>query len=442
MENNEKNDNKKLKIIIGILTTILVVLAATLIYFVFIKKESPNQQGNEKIVEYQNEKEKIKTVSKNNTDQYQKIYAKAKKAYEDYAEESGLDTTYPFDGDYYVIDEEIDIIVEITKIREDDKYAIFEGHQPGDDYPSYVYIINKEQKSIEDVSEIFSDGANFIELKGKYYFFDTKHDYSDFCDIYSEDLQFLGYGGRLENVVFDSALYYLVYENNTIYLANTNGLKKQVLENFQISRVITEITRDDDIIDVKIYEKDYDGEDVICSFQYITYRDEIKDLDFNHDYADSNRLSKSPLVVDLYDNHAWDSSMSGTAIFDDGTLYTWNYNESQDGAFNDYIKDYDINTLDGLKEFILDKGSRSDVIIPNSKLDYLKTGISHLEDDIDYIYSCPGADMGQHTLSINKNGNLVAIGQYGDCVGYSTSQSVVYLISTIGDFIDTSYYEE
>ena len=50
------------------------------------------------------------------------------------------------------------------------------------------------------------------------------------------------------------------------------------------------------------------------------------------DYVDNNRLNKSLLVVEYYENAAWDNSLYGSAIFDDGSLYKWNYREGTDGS--------------------------------------------------------------------------------------------------------------
>jgi hypothetical protein len=435
-----ENNDKKLKILICVLVAIILVLASALAYYIFAKKDVPNNQNNQKIVEYQSADKKIKTVSKSNTEQYQKTYLKAKKAFEDYAEENELNTQYTFDGEYYVISN--DIIVEITKVKEDDKYAIFEGYQPGTDYPKYVYLVNKSKKSIESLDETLSDGGNFIELKGKYYFFDAKHDYSDFIDIYSEDMQHLGYIGRGENVIYDNALYYIAYENNTIYLANTSGLKKQVLENFELSRIITEISRDDDTIDVKIYEEINGNEEVICSFQYIIYRDEVINLEFNHDFVDNNRLNKSLLVVEYYENAAWDNSLYGSAIFDDGSLYKWNYREGTDGSINEYFYKYDVDTPDGMKDFILDKGTRK-MMIPTQRLEEIRDGINNLtKEEASYESSCLGADMGTRLIYVYQNGAKIKLGEDGDCVGYSDSENVARLLYIMDPYIDTSYYRE
>ena len=60
----------------------------------------------------------------------------------------------------------------------------------------------------------------------------------------------------------------------------------------------------------------------------------------NNESTREEKTNKSLLVVDLYSNYAWGISFSGSAIFDDGSIYSWKFNGSTNSEYEDYIGEY------------------------------------------------------------------------------------------------------
>ena len=61
----------------------------------------------------------------------------------------------------------------------------------------------------------------------------------------------------------------------------------------------------------------------------------------------------SILIVKKYYNFKSAATFGGTAIFDDGSVYTWYYSSIK-REYNSYIGSYSINTKNGLKQFVLE----------------------------------------------------------------------------------------
>ena len=279
MENVVKEENKKKNLIIGVLVFIIVLFLAVGVYFLFIKKdkseEPPKPQDNVQINEadvYKSSdgKKSLQVVTKSNDELYRKVYAEAKKIYDTQVFES----EYQYDGNYLYYDD--GSIIEIKQEKEDDKYAIYEGDNPGNahQYFEYEIFLNKSTKEIVDsVSKYEFWGSTFIKLDNKYYFIIPQGE--EFSEIYSEDWNKLGTIGWYteEEYVHNNVLYFVTYENNSFYLANTSGLKKVLLENVKVDGFYILSSYESNILQMSI-----NTDKEICSFKYNVNEDKLYDL--------------------------------------------------------------------------------------------------------------------------------------------------------------------
>lgn len=119
------------------------------------------------------------------------------------------------------------------------------------------------------------------------------------------------------------------------------------------------------------------------------------------------------LIVKSYSNYAWSTVFNGIAIFEDGTIYSWDYEEITDGNYNDYIGNNDISTQSGIKDFILNKGTKKTEKVSDDDLNELKKYINNLNDEEDKKY----------TLSIN-----------GDCEGQSKTKNAKKILDIINKY--------
>ena len=134
------------------------------------------------------------------------------------------------------------------------------------------------------------------------------------------------------------------------------------------------------------------------------------------------------LAVNSYSNYAWSVNFSGTAIFSDGSIYTWQENS------NSKIKKYDINTTEGLEKFILEEGKLNKQTVSDNDLKNLKKYINLVEDDIKITY--PGADMGTSTTYIiNEKGKEITLKCSGDSEGKNKTEASKKLLNIIEKYL-------
>ena len=322
MENNVVEQNKNKNLIIGVLVFIIALLLAVLVFLVFIKKDEPQKQVKSQENTHENDKlqqqdekndntqednssqqqgktqsntqinegdvyksidgkRRLRVVTKANGELYRNIYAEAKKIYDAKVSEFGYQhDEYQYDGNYLYFDD--GLIIEIKQEQEDDKYAIYEGDDPGNNHQYYVYeiILNKSTKQIVNKSIFNGAGkyefwcTSFAKLNDKYYFVVPRNE--EFSEVYSEDWEKLGAVGgtyREENYVHNNALYYIKYENNSFYLANTSGLKKVLLENVKVDDFYIISWYENNILQMSI-----NSDKEICSFKYNVNENKIYDL--------------------------------------------------------------------------------------------------------------------------------------------------------------------
>lgn len=155
-------------------------------------------------------------------------------------------------------------------------------------------------------------------------------------------------------------------------------------------------------------------------------------LIINKPKDEKNYQAPTFLIVKTYSNYAWNTQFNGIAIFDDGTIYSWDYEEKTDGNYNDYIGDNDIETKSGMKDFILDKGTKRIKKVSDNDLNRLKEYINNLNDeDVNYEEKCLGADMGTTSISVYKNDKKYTLSTSGDCEGKSKTETAKKILDII-----------
>ena len=146
--------------------------------------------------------------------------------------------------------------------------------------------------------------------------------------------------------------------------------------------------------------------------------------------------NKSILVSVSHSNYAWGITFSGSAIFDDGTIYSWDFNDSDDNDYTKYIGDNNIDTKKGLEKFILNKGNIKVKKVSNNDLEKIENYINNLtEEDTNFDITCHGADIGDTTISVYKNDEQLVLSRSGDCDGNSNSYSALKLLALIDKYL-------
>lgn len=134
------------------------------------------------------------------------------------------------------------------------------------------------------------------------------------------------------------------------------------------------------------------------------------------------------MIIDTYSNYAWGTQFKGTAIYDDGSIYTWNETD------NTKLSNYKLGTPEGLKDFIKKEAKQTKGIINEKDLNNLKKYISTLEDNIKISY--PGADQGTNTTSvINENNEEIVLKKAGDSVGENETHESQEILKIVEKYI-------
>ena len=125
------------------------------------------------------------------------------------------------------------------------------------------------------------------------------------------------------------------------------------------------------------------------------------------------------IVVNLYYNNAWTRICGGSAIFNDGSIYTWNLKGEQ--------ANFDSNQLNNRKEmeqYILKNAQKEENSISKEDLKKLKNYIKKLSSDEETItLTCIGNDMGSGYYIVwkdDKTSKILSIN--GDCYGSLDNQ--------------------
>ena len=137
-----------------------------------------------------------------------------------------------------------------------------------------------------------------------------------------------------------------------------------------------------------------------------------------------NNKTKDLLAIKMYLLDGWGQDYYGTAIFDDGTIYMWNYIEKIDGSFDEYIED--TSTKSGMKKFILDNGIKKIRKVSKKDLNELKKYINNLTaEDVDYPQTfCD--DCGEESILVYKDNKeyILSIANTDYTMGESKTENV------------------
>ena len=146
----------------------------------------------------------------------------------------------------------------------------------------------------------------------------------------------------------------------------------------------------------------------------------------------NNDSHSSLLAVSSYSNYGFYDDFKGTAIFNNGSIYTWDMKD-----FRTSDTKYDLNSQDGLKKFILNYGSRRLKNVSKKDLNQINTLTNNLtNEEVAYNQKCMGADMGMYAIKVyNKNKESYILKESGNCEGNSKSNNAKKLIVLIEKYL-------
>ena len=139
-----------------------------------------------------------------------------------------------------------------------------------------------------------------------------------------------------------------------------------------------------------------------------------------------SKEEKQILLEYSYSNYAWGYQFHGKVLFNDGTIYSWNINGNYGDAKNNR-ENYDVNTAEGLKEFVLDNGTKEEKKVSKKELEKIENEISQLDDKIETEHAA--YDAGDSIISAWKtNGEKIRLKISGDFEGQNTTDHAKTLI--------------
>lgn len=149
-----------------------------------------------------------------------------------------------------------------------------------------------------------------------------------------------------------------------------------------------------------------------------------------YNVSDSNNKI---LIEKSYSNYAYKAVFNGEIIFSDGSIYTCSFA----GSMND-SKNYNINSEEGLKEYIINYGVRKIKKVSSSDLKEIENCIVNLNDTISnnkFALNYIGADQGTSSISVWKDGKEIILKSSGDVVGENKTEYSQKLLSIIDKYI-------
>lgn len=131
------------------------------------------------------------------------------------------------------------------------------------------------------------------------------------------------------------------------------------------------------------------------------------------------------LVVNSHINFAWGFDFHGSAIFSDGSIYTWDSNKNSNGVVR-----FDLGDVEVLKEYIKSNGTKEENRVPEEDLDEIKEIISKLtKKETEFTSEHRAYDMGGGSISVYKDDVEIELRKSGDYVGSGAGRNVSKLIS-------------
>lgn len=141
-----------------------------------------------------------------------------------------------------------------------------------------------------------------------------------------------------------------------------------------------------------------------------------------------NMENKKILAVMSYSNYAWGVTFNGKAIFNDGSIYSWNFN----GTVKEF-GNYDVASYDDIKSYIAKNGKKSKEKLSNNELDKMEGYIKRLNDLIDL--KCMGADQGVSLIYVWSGDKKIKLSSSGDCNGENVTYNGKRLLSLINKYL-------
>lgn len=129
---------------------------------------------------------------------------------------------------------------------------------------------------------------------------------------------------------------------------------------------------------------------------------------------------KTILVEKAYRNYAWGFQYRGMAIFNDGSIYEW-----------DFEGQYTYNEFENYEKWILDNGYCIDKKVTEKDLEEIEKNIVVLKNNIERKHS--GFDMGSKYIKVwNTHNEEITLKETGDYSGEnisSYSQKIIRIIN-------------
>lgn len=144
----------------------------------------------------------------------------------------------------------------------------------------------------------------------------------------------------------------------------------------------------------------------------------------------SEESKDSLLLVSSNYDMKYGASFGGTAIFNDGSIYTWYYSSTK-SEYNNYVGSYSINTKDGFKEFIMDKAKKKEEKISSKDLSKIKKIIKKIKEE-DIKLNCNANEIKYSELVIYKKDEIFRLNISEDCS--SSNESINELLSIINNY--------
>lgn len=145
-----------------------------------------------------------------------------------------------------------------------------------------------------------------------------------------------------------------------------------------------------------------------------------------------NELSnnkKSLLIESSHENYAWGWRYSGTGIFSDGTIYTWD-NSNYDGNAPE-------DTNMALSNWILTYGTKQDLKVTTKDLSKLESNLSTLKDALTYSEdNIPMYDAGLTYICIWSGDTSFILSASGDYFGKNMTKESKTIRSIAKPYFD------
>lgn len=135
---------------------------------------------------------------------------------------------------------------------------------------------------------------------------------------------------------------------------------------------------------------------------------------------------KAILAEKAYMNFAWGFQYSGMAMFNDGSIYKWNFEGSN--------LDYKADTSEEHSKWILEHGSLISKKVTEDDLEEIEKNIDNVENNIEKKNTA--YDAGSNYISIwNTDGKRITLKESGDYTGENKSTTSQKLISIIDKYL-------